>query len=503
MMNNSFLSDFSLQTNSRPTGASWLQIAKSNLLETDRPHTVLAGQMGLVLVAALLLAAPAVHAVTLDEAVQAALDNSPTLQAAESRIGAAQAMLRQAKSYYYPSVGVSAGYSASDNPIQAFMMELNQRQLNMMDPGFDANHPGDTENLRLSLGAQWRLFDRQRDAGKHMARYGAEASAHAFAAARNQLVHEITRGFHGVLQAKAFAHVQAESVNSIEESLRIARERFDAGSAVRTDVLNLETQLAQANEDLIRARNGLQLAVAALNAGIGVDRIAADTIESPGSAALDAPPPQCTNPDAYEDRPELRAARLMRKVKEQDLAKARGGYLPTVSAFASYDFDSDVSSDFENSYMAGVMAEVNIFDGARTRATVQAAQAELDAAQADEDQARLNLRLDLQQAFLGAQEAWERLTVTGKSLETAEEAQRIVREQYEQGAADVALLLQTQVGVTAMKTRGVAARYDYLTALSNLKRAKGELGESQEPGDRSQETGVRSQETEDSSQESE
>ena len=136
--------------------------------------------------------------------------------------------------------------------------------------------------------------------------------------------------------------------------------------------------------------------------------------------------------------------------------------------------------------MAGVMAEVNIFDGARTRAAVQAAQAELDAARADEDQARLNLQLDLQQAFLGAREAWERLNVTRKSLETAEEAQRIVREQYEQGAADIALLLQTQVGVTAMQTRSIAARYDYLTALSNLQRAKGELGGSQEPEDRSQ-----------------
>jgi outer membrane protein len=423
-----------------------------------------------------LLGVAAARAVTLDEAVSAALENSPTLHAAESRIDSARAMLRQAQSYYLPSVGVSATYSISDNPIQAFMMQLNQRSLNMMDPAFDPNDPDDTDNLRMSLGAQWRVFDRQRDAGKHMARHGAEASAQAFAAARNQLVHEITRGFFGVLQAKAFVEVQAESAKSIAESLRIAHARFDAGSSVRTDVLNLETQLAQAEEDLIRARNGLQLAVAALNSGIGTELVAADTIQSPGAAALEAPPPQCTNPLAYEDRPEFRAAQLMRQVKESNLHKARGGYAPTVSAFASYDLDSDVSSDFENSYMAGVMAEVNLFDGARTRAAVQAAQAELATATADVEQARLNLRLDLQQAFLSSQEAWERLGVTRKSLETAKEALRIVQEQYEQGAVDVSLLLQTQVGVTAMQTRSVAAQYDYLTALSNLKRAKGELG---------------------------
>ena len=428
-----------------------------------------------VAAAALLTAAPAARAVTLDAAVQAALENSPTLQAAESRIDSAQALLRQAKSYYYPSIGASANYARSDNPPQAFMMTLNQRTLNMMDPAFDPNHPDDTDNLRASLGAQWRIFDRQRDAGKNMARFGAQASAEAFNAARNQLVHEITRGFYGVLQAQAFAKVQEKSVASIEESLRVARERFAAGGAVKTDVLNLETQLAQANEDLIRARNGAQLALAALNAGIGDDLVTADNIEAPAAAALNAPPPECKDPKAFENRPEMRAATLMRQVKEQDLKKAKGGYAPTVSAFASYDEDSGNASDYEHSYTAGVMAEINLFDGARTRAAVQAAAAELKAAKADEEKARLNLRLDLQQAFLGVREAWERLDVTRKSLETAEEARRIVQEQYQQGAADIAILLQTQVGVTAMQTRSAAAQYDYLTALSNLKRAKGEL----------------------------
>ena len=429
------------------------------------------------LLLASLLTPPAARAVTLEDAIEAALKNSPTLLAAEARIGSAQAMLRQAHSYYYPAIGLATTYSVSDNPIQSFMMQLNQRQLNMQDPAFNPNDPDDTDNLRGSVVAQWRIFDRSRDAGTHMARFGHAASSEALAAARNQLVHEVTRGYYSVLQARAFAAVQEKAVHSIEESLRIARERFDAGSAVKTDVLNLETQLAQAHEDLIKARNGAQLALAALNAAIGSDFISADTIEIPALSALDAPPPKCTNPQAFEDRPEMRAARLMCQIKEQDLRKARGGYAPTVSAFGSYDLDSDLSRDFENSYTAGVMAEFNVFDGARTRAAVQAAQAELDAARADEDRARLNLKLDLQQAFLGAQESWERLEVVRKNLETAEEAQRIVQEQYQQGAADIALLLQTQVGVTAMETRSAAAQYDYLTALSNLKRAKGELGE--------------------------
>jgi outer membrane protein len=416
------------------------------------------------------------RAVTLEEAVRTAGERSPTLQAAESRIASARALLRQARSYDFPSLSASASYTGTDNPPQAFMMALNQRSLDMTAPGFNPNEPDDTDNLRGSLNVRWRLFDRSRDESQRMAGHGADASIELHAAARNRLVYEVTRGYYGVLQAQSFASVQQEAVKSFEESLRVARERFAAGGAVKTDVLNLETQLAQAREDLIRARNGVRLSLAALNAAIGLDLVTADNIEPPGLSALDAPPPECREPEAYLGRPEMRAATLMRLVREADLRRARGGYAPTLSAFGSLDADSGNARDFENSYMAGVAAEVNLFDGARTRAAVQAAHADLAAARAEEERAKLDLRLDLQQAFLGAQEAWERLEVTRKSAETAEEARRIVQEQYRQGAADIAVLLQTQVGVTAMQTRHAAARYDYLTALSNLQRAKGELG---------------------------
>ncbi len=451
---------------------STVQGRKSGLSKLS-PYKSLWRMAGVVLAA--LLVSPTAQAVTLDEAVVASLNNSPTLQAAASRVDAAQAMLRQAKSYYYPSIGLSAQYGSTDNAPQAFMMQLNHRNLNMQDPSFNPNEPGSTDNLRGSIGAQWRLFDLQRSAGKQMAKLGTEARAEALAAARNQLVYEVTRGFYGVLQAKAFEAVQAESVKSIDESLRIARERYDAGSAVKTDVLTLETQEAGAREDLIKARNGMQLAVAALNAAIGDELVSLENIESP-DVDMEVPPAESTDPLAFENRPELRAAVLMRQIKEQDLKKAKGGYTPTVSAFASYDADSDVSSGFEESYMAGVAAEINIFDGFRTRAAVASATAALEEARADEAKARLNLNLDLTQATLSMREAWERLEVTQKSLETAQEAQRIVREQYKLGAADISILLQTQVGVTAMQTRNAAAQFDYLTAQVNLLRAKGLLG---------------------------
>ena len=52
---------------------------------------------------------------------------------------------------------------------------------------------------------------------------------------------------------------------------------------------------------------------------------------------------------------------------------------------------------------------------------------------------------------------------------------RITQQRYQQGAADLAELLTAQTGLTGTRTRNVAARYDYLIALSNLERARGQL----------------------------
>jgi outer membrane protein TolC len=414
-------------------------------------------------------------AVTLEDCIETALKDNPDAQAAAQRVESARAAIREAESAYYPQLTLAGTYGRTDNAGQAMFMALNQRTLNMMAPGFDINNPDDTENLRAGVGAKWRLLDGgQRGLYRDMARLGTDASEAQEEAIRNELVYQVTRGYYGVLQAQAFVKVQEETVASLEENLRVANERFKAGTAVQTDVLNLEVKLAQAREDLIRAQNGAQLAVAAINTAIGQDLVPQGPLAEKERTDL-TPPPASQDKDAIEDRPELKAARLNTRIQENAWKKSKRDYFPTVSAFGSVDYDSDVSSDFEQSYFAGAVAEWDFFTGFRRGASTDSAKANYEAAKAQERKARDNLKLDLTQAQLAIKEAWERLDVASRSVASAEESLRITRERYQQGAADITEFLTAQVGLTATRTRNVAAYYDYLTAQANLKRAKGEL----------------------------
>ena len=427
-----------------------------------------------------LILSSSARAVTLQDCLAAAREDNPDAQAAAQRVIAARAAIREATSAYYPQLTLSSTYARTDNAGQAMFMALNQRTLNMADPAFDINHPGDTENLRTSVGAKLRVLDGgQRNLNRDMAKLGSDVSKSQEAAVRNELIYQVTRGYYSVLQAQSFVKVQEETVASLEENLRVARERFKAGSVVQTDVLNLEVQLAQAREDLIRAQNGTQLAIAALNTAIGRPLVSDERLPEEQQTDL-APPTAALDADAVESRPELRAAQLNTRIQEKAWQKTRRDYFPTVSAFGSVDWDSDVSADLEQSYFAGAVAEWDFFTGFRRGAATESSQAKYEAAQADERKLRDQLQLDLTQARLQIKESWERLDVARRSVTGAEEALRITRERYQQGAADIPELLTAQVGLTATRTRNVAAYYDYLISQANLKRAQGDWAKDEE-----------------------
>jgi outer membrane protein TolC len=412
------------------------------------------------------------QAASLDDCVDTALSRNPDVRAATERVLAARAAIRQAQAAYYPSLGTSVSYARTDNPPQAFMMLLNQRNASMKS---DFNNPSDTGNLATSLGVKYRLFDfGRRGLDTEMARDGAEISRLVLLALQNDLIYQVTRGYYSALQAAAFVDVREESLKSLEESLRVANERLKAGGTVKTDVLNLEVQVAQANEELIRARNGVKLAVAALNTAIGTNLVAASALGANKVEPPRAKPAEAQDAGVIQARPELLAARKGAKLRASALEKARRDYLPTVNAFGSVDWNSGGSADYERRYIVGVVAELDIFEGFRRKAAVDGARAQQRAAEAEVDQAAAQLELDLTSASIQANETWERLEVARKNIENAAESLRITQQRYQQGAADLPELLTAQVGLTGSRTRHVAALYDYLIALSNLERAKGE-----------------------------
>ncbi len=119
---------------------------------------------------------------------------------------------------------------------------------------------------------------------------------------RNALGFEVSRAFHTVLKTRQFIRATEAAVNSFESNLGVATKRLDGGSLLKSEVLDVEVQLAQAREDLVRARNANTLAERALRNLLGIED-GEFTVADTGTVV--------SAPDSgdFTHRPELAAAR--------------------------------------------------------------------------------------------------------------------------------------------------------------------------------------------------
>lgn len=413
---------------------------------------------------------------SLEQAIDTALANNPELGIMQARIEQANAQLGESLANFYPQIKASLSYQHSDNPAQAFAMIIAQRRLSFT--GSDFNHPGGVDNYRPQVTATYSLFRGGQDYyRKQAAELGIETSELEKAATRNQLVNNVTAAYYGELAAMEAHEISQRSIAAVQSELDQSRIRFDAGTLLKSDVLSLEVQLAEAKDAEIQTANAIELAQSMLKTLLGLSTNEAFAINYTQQAALPAAPAvfdELLN-QALSSHPELKAAEKRVAIAEQQLNVAQAAHLPRADAFVSYGSDSKdlaFSSNRDN-VSAGVMVEVDVFSGFATQERIKKAEHELTAAQETARQTRLRIENQLKSAQLKLQEALSRAQVSRVAVQSAEEALRLVNEQRQAGVVTVTRYIEAEVARDKAHTRQITARFDALRAEAELKQATG------------------------------
>jgi len=412
---------------------------------------------------------------TVPSAVAFALATNPDLQMAAYRIAAAKEEVDVARSAWAPVLGVGLDLAYSNDPANVLMMKLRQRELEL-GPDTDLNNPGWQTNTRLSLTAGWQVYDGGRRSNvTELRRLQVLLSEGDRDAVLNELKAAVIDTSLAVFMAEEFGRVASESVRLTEEQVKIAATRHELGQAQRSDLLTAEVRLAEARETLVMATNARARALTALRNLLGLPADAPLTLVGTGEFTV---PPVLTTElamTAIENRPEVKQAGDAVLMAMREVALHRTGYNPTVSVFGSYDVDNsflDFNLDGDSGTL-GLTLDWAFFEGGRTNARVAAAKARLEAAREAERKAKLTVEKDVAMANLRLTEARKRLEVSEKSAEQADEALRLIRARYENGAATITEFLDAEVALTGARVRNVSARYDVERATADLRRALG------------------------------
>lgn len=250
----------------------------------------------------------------------------------------------------------------------------------------------------------------------------------------------------------------------------MAQLQFDAGKFLKTEVLNLEVQLARAMENKLQADSQAELACEALFNLLGLSggEKGQWTGRLPDPASLPDTEP------APGERPEVLAAKAAVAAAEHNLSRVKGGHLPTVDAFASLQYDQGFEMDAGgDSWMAGVVLNLPIYDAGVTRNRVKEAEAHLRVANERLRKAELGIGLEIRSARIAWSNARETLVVTDKMVEQAEESANLSRQRFETGVILSSELIDVENRLTEARMRRALAITQLQIAWADLKRALG------------------------------
>lgn len=411
---------------------------------------------------------------TFDELIATALGESPDLRISAARVAGAEAGLAASRAAWWPTVGVDASYLRADAPSLYLVKAIDSGSL---ASGTDFNDPGAFSNWEAGVGLQFNLYNGGRDALNSRIADDTKALALLDAdAIENALVAALTDGWYGVRAAEEQMRTAHASIRTVDAQLAEARARHAAGSGLKTDVLSLEVRRAESEELLLRATNGRELGLAALAHLAGLeDSSKLELIGEGSSRVANATSFEAALDQAYLSRPELAGARRAVERAERNSKVASSNYLPRADLFARGWRDSPelAFDESRDNWALGVSLSWDVFDGGGRSAGVDGARARLDEARRIEQKARLGVQLDVRSAWLRLADARARLEVTSRASETADETLKLVRTQYESGAAPITRYLEAELANTQTMTRRTSARYDHERAEADLARAVG------------------------------
>ncbi|MEK7833052.1 MAG: TolC family protein, partial [Acidobacteriota bacterium] len=296
------------------------------------------------------------EALTLPLAVELALRTNPLTRATASGRELAAAQTAEARAGRLPQVQLNETFTNGNNPVFVFGSLLEQGRFTQQNFSLPLlNNPDPLTNFRFGMTVKAPLFDQWQSATRikraRLVEQQADAQTNLI---EQQIRFETLRAFYGLLLAQAKKEIAEEAVKLAEADVKLSRDRVEAGTAVVSDLLAAEVQLAEARQQQIQTEGDIITAQAALNTALGLavqtpQRIQGDLVEKKFDLAAQEELLRL----AIENRPDLNRAGLVARSGEVQANAARNEFLPRVDVFANFGASRHNWAQGSSDYLVG------------------------------------------------------------------------------------------------------------------------------------------------------
>ncbi len=426
----------------------------------------------LCLLLALALAPPARAAETgpamgLNQAIQKALAYSPNLQAAKEDLDSARFARSESQTGFLPSLNTNYKYTGLQH------VNHTRTPLGVISSGATDTYQW-TNSVSQPLFTGFNLISTFR-----LADLGVDVAQAQVRLTMLDLVLSVKEAYFDFLRAQKAEDVSHQAVVQLGSHLQTAKDFYDVGIIPINDVLKVEVELANAQQEEVRAQNATSVARAKLNSLLGLpvdNHLEVQDILNFHNVDIDY---DQSRRIARLERPELAALDLKLLQADQSITQAQSRFYPQVNLVASYIFTSDRpelgQNDVYDPTQGQLMTQVDwtLWEWGRTRYQVSQRRAQKRRLESTRRDLQDQVDLQVKQNYLALVDSQKNIVTAEASIRSATENFRITEERFREQLTTNTEVLDAQTLLTQARNNYFTALTSYNVAEARLRRAMG------------------------------
>jgi len=411
------------------------------------------------------------NAITIDQAIELALENNSSIQIAQKSAQIYDQQVKQYWSYVYPQINLSGSYTRTLHPQEAitsmgkFRMSLD-------------NATSATAEASLLLWKGGAV-----SAGIRMGKYHSQSGYLQLAETQNIIKDNVNTLCFGIILSHALIQVQQESLDIAKDQLKEINQRYKEGLASDLDVLNQKVKISNIEPSLIQAKNAYEIGLLTLRRILNKDPQDPLSLKWNLKDIMEYQIPDLETlfDTAQKNRPELIISELSVKMAKEQVNVAKADHYGSLTAFANATYSGSSNeviipmSSYNSSYGTAVGLRLNIplFEGFRVSSQVRQKELAYEQALMQAQDTQRDIKIEVKTAWLNLNEARERIISTGGVIGQARKNLHSTNLRYRNGLASRLDLDEAALLLHDAELHFVQAVHDAYVALSKLSYAIG------------------------------
>ena len=408
---------------------------------------------------------------SVDELFELCDNNSISMEMARATLEQATEGIEVVRSAKLPDVEVSLSASFFGN---GYVIDRNFGDVMKADmPHFGNNFSLKASQVIYAGGAI--------DAGIKQAQLQREIAVQGLESTRQNIRFMVLGNYIELYKLRNQAKVYLKNIEQTELLVEHIKARYKEGVALSNDVTRYELQL----EQLRLALSEVESAVGIMNYNItSTLDLPSSMVIVPDSALLDMHIPLAGSAGwqlMTGESPRMQIAGLTLKMQQEKERAVKAGRLPQIAIVAENHFDGPITIEVPaidknfNYWFVGVGLRYDIASLWKSNRKIRAEKAGTVRAQHNLELAREEMDIAVNSAYIGLQQAFERMRTQEKSVVLATENYNVVNNRYLNGLALVTEMIDASNSRLSAELQLVNARINIIYSYYSLQRAAGAL----------------------------